>query len=38
MLHIIYGFNQKDQMDEFSNKTVCVTPQIWKKWIGTHDL
>ena len=31
MLHIIYGFSQKIRMDEFSSKTVCVTPQNWKK-------
>ena len=27
MLHIIYGFSPKIPMGEFSNKTVCVTPQ-----------
>ena len=32
MLHIIYDFGQKIQMDEFSSKTVCVTPQNWKNW------
>ena len=31
MLHIIYGFSQKILMDEFSSKSVCVTPQNWKK-------
>ena len=36
MLHIIYGFSQKIQMDEFSSKTVCVKPQNWnfEKQIG----
>ena len=30
MSHIIYGFSQKIRMDEFSSKTVCVTPQLKK--------
>ena len=38
MLHIIDGFSQKIRMDEFSSKTVCVTPQNWnfeqKKWMS----
>ena len=25
MYHIVYGFGQKIRMDEFSNKTACVT-------------
>ena len=29
MLHIIYGFSHKNRMDEFSIKTICVTPQNW---------
>ena len=30
MLHIIYGFSQKNWKDEFSSKTVSVTSQNWK--------
>ena len=29
--YMVYGFSHKIRMDEFSSKTVCVTPQNWKK-------